>query len=101
MATEVDGGYVVITVGQFASVCAARKDGIISFLALRVWLAAHEQKAKRCLAKGRLSFTSFPRVHFRHGNIAASLKLALVARRVTSYSHFRDGNIAASLKRPD
>src|SRR6266487_4164601 len=57
MASRVDGGYAVITVGQFASVCGARKAGLISFLALRVWLAAHEQRAKRCLARGRVSYT--------------------------------------------
>jgi hypothetical protein len=57
MATRVDGGYAVITVGQFANVCAARKKGVISFVALRVWLAAHEQRAKRCTATGRVSYT--------------------------------------------
>jgi hypothetical protein len=49
--TKIQGGYVLISVGQFANVCAARRDREISFLALRVWLAAHEQRAKRCLAK--------------------------------------------------
>jgi hypothetical protein len=57
MASRVDGGYAVITVGQFANVCAARKSGLISFVALRVWLAAHEQRAKRCTARGRISYT--------------------------------------------
>src|SRR5689334_20850509 len=57
MKTRVDGGYAVITVGQFANVCEARRSGTISFLALRVWLAAHEQRAKRCTAKGRVLFT--------------------------------------------
>jgi hypothetical protein len=56
MVTRVDGGYVVVTVGQFANVCAARKSGAISFLALRVWLATHEQRAKRCTARGRVFF---------------------------------------------
>jgi hypothetical protein len=57
MKTTVQGGYAVITVGQFANVCEARKSGRISFLALRVWLAAHEQRAKRCMAKGRVLYT--------------------------------------------
>src|SRR5262245_57235482 len=57
MSSHVQGGYAVITVGQFANVCEARKAGRISFLALRVWLAAHEQRAKRCTAKGRVLFT--------------------------------------------
>src|SRR5262249_15046166 len=57
MRTNVDGGYAVITVGQFANVCEARRAGRISFLALRVWLAAHEQRAKRCTATGRVVFT--------------------------------------------
>jgi hypothetical protein len=58
MQTSVDGGYALITVGQLANVCAARKDGRISFLALRTWLAAHEQRAKRCTVKGRLRYTT-------------------------------------------
>lgn len=58
MKTRVDGGYAVITLGQFASVCEARKLGRISFLALRVWLAAHEQRAKRCTAKGKIRVTA-------------------------------------------
>jgi len=48
---KIEGGYVLISVGQFANVCAAKREGDISLLALRVWLAAHEQKAKRCIAK--------------------------------------------------
>jgi hypothetical protein len=47
MEAKVAGGYVLITVGQLANVCAARKSGAISFLALRVWLATHEQCARR------------------------------------------------------
>jgi len=58
MQTSVDGGYALITVGQLANVCAARKDGRISFLALRTWLAAHEQRAKRCTAKGWFRYTT-------------------------------------------
>ena len=58
MATEVEGGYVLVTVGQFANVCAAKIAGEISFLALRVWLAAHEQRAKRCTASGPVRFTA-------------------------------------------
>lgn len=58
MKTRVDGGYAVITVGQFANVCEARRAGRISFLALRVWLAAHEQRAKRCCAKRLVRFTA-------------------------------------------
>ncbi|MDL5047330.1 hypothetical protein QQ054_15025 [Oscillatoria amoena NRMC-F 0135] len=57
MKTYVQGGYVTITVGQFANVCEARKSGRISFLGLRVWLACHEQRAKRCMAKGQVLFT--------------------------------------------
>jgi len=50
---EDPGGYVLISVGQFANVCAARREQQISFLAFRVWLAAQEQCAKRCTAKRR------------------------------------------------
>lgn len=57
MQTSVDGGYALITVGQLANVCAARKENRITFLALRTWLAAHEQRAKRCTARGRVRFT--------------------------------------------
>jgi hypothetical protein len=57
MSSIVVGGYASITVGQLANVCAARKEGLISFLALRIWLAAHEQRAKRCTAKGRVVYT--------------------------------------------
>jgi len=49
--TKIQGGYVLVSVGQFANVCVARRDRQISFLALRVWLAAHEQRAKRCTSK--------------------------------------------------
>lgn len=56
MKTYVQGGYVTITVGQFANVCEARKSGRISFLGLRVWLACHEQRAKRCTAKTPVRF---------------------------------------------
>jgi hypothetical protein len=48
---KIQGGYVLISVGQFANVCATRKNREISFLALRVWLEAHEQSAKRCTSK--------------------------------------------------
>lgn len=58
METTVEGGYALISVGQFANVCAARKDGLISFVALRVWLAAHEMRAKRCTAKGRVHYST-------------------------------------------
>jgi hypothetical protein len=51
--TKIQGGYVLISVGQFANLCAARDEKRISFLAFRVWLAAHEQKARRCMAKHR------------------------------------------------
>lgn len=45
---------MLISVGQLSNVCAARKGRAISFLALRVWLAAHELKAKRCIAQRKL-----------------------------------------------
>jgi hypothetical protein len=48
---KLQGGYVLISVGQFANVCAARENKEITFLALRVWLADHEQSAKRCTSK--------------------------------------------------
>src|SRR5690349_14328166 len=58
METTVAGGYVLVTVGQLANVCAARKAGEISFLALRIWLATHEQLARRCTAKGAVHYTA-------------------------------------------
>ncbi len=57
MSAVVVGGYASITVGQLSNICAARKAGAVSFLALRIWLAAHEQRAKRCTAKGRVVYT--------------------------------------------
>jgi hypothetical protein len=58
MKTAVEGGYVLVTVGQLANVCAARKAGEISFLSLRVWLATHEQLARRCTATGAVRYTT-------------------------------------------
>jgi len=57
MKTAVQGGYVLITVGQLANVCAARKEGAITFLALRVWLATLEQRARRCFASKTVRYS--------------------------------------------
>ena len=53
MEARIAGGYVLVTAGQLANICAARKSGAISFLALRVWLATHEQRARRLDTKTR------------------------------------------------
>lgn len=56
MESLVDGGYVLITVGELANVCAARKSGALSFMALRVWLATHEQRARRAQGAGEARY---------------------------------------------
>ena len=57
MKTAVQGGYVLVTVGQLANVCAARKAGAMSFLSLRVWLATLEQRARRSVAPGTVRYS--------------------------------------------
>src|SRR5215510_6631122 len=58
METTVAGGYVLVTVGQLANVCAARKEGTISFLAVRVWLATLEQRMRRRSSSGAVHFNA-------------------------------------------
>ncbi len=54
---EVLGGYKILTIGQLANLCAARMAHTISFAAMRVYLACHEQKATRTAVKGSIRYT--------------------------------------------
>ncbi len=53
MEKSIYGGYVVITVGQIANICTAKREKRVSFAALRVYLACFEILAKRCVSRGK------------------------------------------------
>ena len=89
--TNIEGGYVLVSVGQFASVCAAKREGEISFLALRVWLAAHEQLAKRCTAK-RKRFTVLELSRLVRAKVS-SVESALRELSALGLLHWSDGAI--------
>jgi hypothetical protein len=91
MGSAVAGGYLVITVGQFANACAARKQGRISALALRVWLACHEQRAKRCTAKGAVCYTERELARLAGCSVAAATRALreLHASEIISWSEER------------
>ena len=57
MKKAVIGGYISFTAGELATLCALRKAKVLSFAALRVYLACHEIKAKRCQAKKQIRYT--------------------------------------------
>lgn len=48
MTETVSGGYCPILTGQIANVCALKKQKLISFTAVRVYLAVFEERKKRC-----------------------------------------------------
>lgn len=77
METRVPGGYAVVTLQQLANLCALRKANQISFAAFRVWLAAVEQQAKRCQAKGRVRFSLVELARLAGGVGERSLRLRL------------------------
>lgn len=84
---KIEGGYVLISVGQFANVSAARREGEISFLALRVWLAAHEQLAKRCTSKRkRFTVVELARIVRAKSSSVESALQALARLRLLTWS---------------
>lgn len=106
---------MLISVGQFANVCAARRDQEISFLALRVWLAAHEQRAKRCYSKRKRfsvsELASLVRANVKSveralrdltalGLIAWSEKQIEFSREITSSGEELADDLGTSAQRP-
>src|SRR5690349_396652 len=83
MESLVEGGYVLITVGQLANVCAARKAGALSFMALRVWLATHEQLARRRGGVGEATF-DFPELRNLLGGSATLPRIAKSVRELSA-----------------
>ncbi|MCZ2078322.1 MAG: hypothetical protein LC130_25405, partial [Bryobacterales bacterium] len=83
MESLVDGGYVLITVGELANVCAARKSGALSFMALRVWLATHEQRTRRVGREGDAKY-DFPELRNLLGNGATVPRVARSIRDLKS-----------------
>ena len=53
MTEPVYGGFCVLTVGQIANICALKQKKLLSGLGLRLYLAAHEEKAKRCVRNAK------------------------------------------------
>lgn len=84
---------MTITVGQFANVCEARKSGRIGFLSLRVWLAAHEQRAKRCTARGRVLFTAKELSRLVHGTTERAVRNALFELRANQLLDWSEDRI--------
>jgi len=93
METSVAGGYVLVTVGQLANVCAARKDGEISFFALRVWLATLEQRHRRTNTKRPARYKTAELQALMGSATAGGIERAIAELSITGLLSWSDTSI--------